>query len=182
MDRDYLLGRACTRPRLIGTALVSGQLAGLAFAAWLVLAHGTVLEPRSWLWPLEVIGAQLLGEDLLGGTRWLWFVGLVVNQVGPSLAWSLVFAWFALSPSFPGGLPRCLLLGLGIGLMAQFVDGFFLTPLVGDFLQESNAWHRQLGWFWRWSAHLAYGLSLGFSFASLLPRWEGEIVSTPSWT
>lgn len=174
IDRVYLLGRAVSHPHRVVAAILAGQLAGLAFLAWLCLAHGTVLEPRSWTWPLDVIGAQFFGEPHLGVSRWLWLPGLVVNQLGPALAWSLVYAWFAISPAFPGGLARCLLLGLGIGIAAQFVDGYFVAPLLGDFLQESNAWHRQIGWFWRWSAHVAWGLTLGFFFATLLPRIEGR--------
>lgn len=176
MNRVYLLGRATARPRLIGATLVAGQLAGLAFAVWLSVAFGSVLEPRSWRWPLEVIAAFFLGESLLSSTSWLWFVGFLLHQLGPSLAWSLFFGWFALSPAISTGLGPSLILGACVGLVAQFVDGYFLVPLLGDFLQGSNAWHRHVGWFWSWSAHLVYGLTLGFFFSSLLPRIEGQVV------
>lgn len=169
MKRHHLLGRAMDRPRLVWTAILAGQLAGLVFLAWLAVAHGTVLSPRAFRWPLDVIGAFVVGEGTLGQTGWLWFPGLLANQLGPALTWSLLFAWFALSPSFPRRLPQLLLLGLGIGLVAQFIDGYFVLPLLGQFLHGSNSWSLHIGWFWSWSAHLAYGLSLGWLFATLLP-------------
>lgn len=155
--------------RTLVAALVAGQIAGLLFLGWLVLASATVIHPRDPLRPLQLIGAFFLGEAHLGRTDAAALLGLVVNQLGPALGWSLVFGG-ALLLGVPRRMGPLLVLGASLGLLAAFVDGYLLAPPIGGVLQGRNAWGRHLGWFWDWSAHLGYGLALGWFFAVLSPR------------
>lgn len=167
-----LAGRAAAAPAVVAAAVIAGQIAGLLFAAYLVVAHLAFLRGRVPE-PLPAIGAILTGPHTGGWAGWV--AGLVVNQLGPSLFWSLVYAWAMVSPRMPRRMGPAVTFGGALGLAAAFVDVFLLVPPVSVVLRGENFWWAAVPWFWSWSAHLLYGLALGWFFVALLPRLEPRL-------
>jgi hypothetical protein len=146
----------------------AGQVAGFAMAAALMAMSGVFLG-KGLFYPLELTAASVLGSDAIGqlDARTL-LVGVLVHQLGPSLAWGIVFG--AVVWCFkPDGSVRLMMWGLLIGIVAQIVDVYVLLPLLsGELsgripvfgpLQHENLWAR-MPIAANCLAHLIFGLSL----------------------
>lgn len=175
MAWSRLGGRAHEQPRRVLAAAVAGQIAGLIFLAFWVLAYLAFRTEEPFDWPVRMIASLVLGEAAVEAPAALtWVVGLLVNQLLPALAWSMAFAWIAMSPRFTIRLSTCVTLGLVIGLAAMMVDVFFLIPPVLSVLHDRDFWWDYTPRPWDWAAHIAYGMSLGWFFVVLQPRIEGR--------
>src|SRR5690606_885664 len=115
------------------------------------------------------------GEAALGAPTALTFiVGILVNQLMPALFWSMAYAWSVMSPRFVIRMSTCVRLGLFSGLAAMMIDVFCLIPPLMWVLHDGNPWWVGLPRAWDWIAHIAYGMTLGWFFAVLQPRIEGD--------
>jgi hypothetical protein len=156
----------------------AGQVGGLAMAATLMAIFSVFLN-RSLFYPIQLIASSALGPDALDrlDARTLLF-GLLIHQLGPALAWGLIFGavvWiFKPRRSVP-----LMMWGLLVGVLAQVVDVYVLLPLLSRGLAArlplfgalaQNPWaHVPLAA--SWLAHLTFGLGL-----SLFP-WKYDPVA-----
>jgi hypothetical protein len=147
----------------------AGQVAGLAMAATLMVLL-SVFTNKGLFYPLQVIAASVLGENAIGrfDARTL-LVGVAVHQLGPALAWGVVFGvvvWLFK----PQRSVALMMWGLLVGAVAQIVDVHVLLPLLsGELsgrlpyfspLQHENLWAHHVPVVASWLAHLMFGLGL----------------------
>lgn len=146
----------------------AGQVAGFAMAATLMVLSGVFLG-KGLFYPLELIAASVLGSDAIGRLdAHTLLVGVLVHQLGPALAWGIVFGavvWLFK----PVGSVQLMMWGLLIGMIAQIVDVYVLLPLLsGELsgrvpvfgpLQHENLWAR-MPIAANCLAHLIFGVSL----------------------
>lgn len=164
-----LPGRVLEKPRIFGYALLAGQLAGLAFLAFWCLVFLLFRHDHPWTWPIQVIGAFLLGEGALWEPSALAYVlGILVNQV-VALAWAGAYGWLMISPRFPHALSSRMTAAFLLGLAAISVDVYFLLPPVIGVLHDQDFWWKHLPRTWDWVAHIAFGLVLGWFFDVFAP-------------
>ena len=145
--------------RELAAGVISGQIAGLIMAV-VIMAVFTVFLGKGPLYPVQVIGSFIFGDAALVGFQWPAFVaGLLLHQLGPALAWSLVFALVIhrLGVSRGAGL---VAIGAAIGLASQAVDVNLVMPRAMTALHGHDIWAREVPAFWSWAAHLVYGLGL----------------------
>ena len=155
------------RSLLVGA--ITGQLAGLIMAV-VVMAVFTIFLGKGPLFPVQVIGSFVFGDAALSGFHGGAFVmGLLLHQLGPSLAWGLAFgaAVHASGVRQPSSL---LTLGIVVGLLSQVVDAGIILPAGFRALHGHDIWAEQVPSFWSWAAHLVFGLSLG-----LYPWVQGRL-------
>lgn len=175
MAWSNLAGRAAEQPRRVLTCFWAGQLAGLVFLGVWVIAYLGFLSSEPFDWPIRVVASFILGEAAITSPTALTYVlGILVNQLLPALFWSMAYAWVVMSPRFVVRMSTCVGLGLFIGLAAMWIDVFFLIPPLMGILHDHDLWWVYLPRAWDWIAHIAYGISLGWFFAVLQPRIEGE--------
>jgi hypothetical protein len=148
----------------------AGQVAGLAMAVALMAIFSVFLR-TSPFYPLEVIGASVLGESVVGrvDVRTL-AVGMLVHQLGPAFVWGLFYGavvWlFKPRRSMP-----LMLLGLLVGALSEVVDVHCMLPwlsggpavrlLLFEPLRSDNVW-RHVPAAASWLAHLVFGFTLSF--------------------
>ena len=137
-------------------ALVTSQLAGLIMAVVVMLVF-TLFLGKGPLYPVQVIGSAVFGENALVGFNFAAFLaGLVLHQ-GVALVWGIPFAVAALALGV--ATPRAsALLGVAIAV-ASMVDAYFVVPALMTSLHGSDIWNREVPIFWDWAAHLVYGAS-----------------------
>lgn len=153
------------------TGVVTGQIAGLIMAVVMMLVF-TVFLGKGPLYPVQVIGSILFGEDALQGFHFGAFVaGLFLHQLGPSLLWGVLYGLLAkkFEPQTPSA---ALFLGLGIGVIAM-IGPYFLIPALMHALQGVDIWNREVPMFWDWAAHFVFGASF-----ALYPIIERKIKSS----
>lgn len=163
-------GRVLERRRSFGAAVGAGQLGGLAFLVLWIFAYSISFRGLPWTWPVQVIAAFLLGSQALHAPTVLTFViGILVNQA-VALAWSMAYGWLAVSAIYRPRLATNVVAGLGIGLLAAFVDTILLVPPLFWILQDMNPWWGELSRSWDWLAHIAFGMTTGWFFQVFRPR------------
>lgn len=150
-------------------AIITGQIAGLIMAAVVVLVF-VVFLGKGPLYPVQVIGSLIFGDDALRGINVPAVIaGLLLHQGGPSLFWSLVFG-VAVYQWKLAGTARLIPLGLGIGALSQLVDVNLLLPPIMRALHGRDIWAAEVPAFWSWAAHLVFGLALALVFTSVRRR------------
>ena len=148
--------------------VLAGQISGLIMAL-VMMGVFAVFLGTSPLFPVQVIGSFVTGNIAVQGFHLpsvLW--GLVLHQLGPSLAWGLGFGAVVhvLDVRRLGGL---LLVGLGIGVTSQVIDVNMVIPVAFPALHGRDIWTENVPMFWSWAAHLVFGLSLA-TFGWVRPR------------
>lgn len=137
--------------------IVTGQVAGFIMAV-AVMAVFVIFYGTSPLYPVQVIGSTLIGENALDGFHpGAVLAGLLIHQLGPSLLWGAVFGFIA-SQQREVTTQTALLIGLGIGVVSM-IDVYILVPAVMNALHGVDFWNQEVPMFWDWVAHLAFGAS-----------------------
>lgn len=168
---SYLLGGIAERRRVFFSALLAGQIAGLAFLAIWCLGTLAFFRETSGIWPLRVMASFLMGDGALTAPPGLVIVlGLVVNQFIPSLLWSLLFGWVVVGPLVRTSLARSLVLGGLVGFLAVAAGVQLILPPIAGVLFDENLWWSSLPRWWDWVAHLCFGVTMGWFFEVLRPR------------
>ncbi|MFS4459255.1 hypothetical protein [Bdellovibrio sp. HCB2-146] len=143
--------------RPIVTGIITGQIAGLIMAVVVMIVFAVFLG-KSPLYPVQVIGSVLFGEQALEGFHLGAFVaGLVLHQLGPSLLWGFLYGVLA-SKLHPATPMAALAIGLGVGVVAM-VGPYLLIPAVMNMMQGTDIWNREVPMFWDWAAHIVFGAS-----------------------
>jgi hypothetical protein len=178
MARIDALLRPTVRSRTSDTVLqsvIAGQLGGLVMAVVLMAVFGLFLR-HTIFYPVQVIAAFFLGTGALDHlTAGNFIVGVLGHQLGPSLFWSLIFAWVVASSKTRFTLGESMLLGFFVGGLAEIIDVYILMPPLQAAVNGYNVWAINVPKFWDWIAHLVYGVALGYFYAVLreplhLPR------------
>lgn len=157
-----------TKKDLFAGAL-TGQLAGLIMAIVIMFVFAVFLGHNP-LYPVQVIGSIVYGEAALFGTSIPAIVaGLIVHQLGPSLAWGLIFGFLA-SRLEANTVSNALSLGFAIGIVSMVVDVYILVPWAMKALHGVDIWAREVPLTWDWAAHLIFGLSF-----SLYPAIRNKV-------
>lgn len=150
-------------------AIITGQIAGLIMAV-VVIAVFVLFLGKGPLYPVQVIGSLLFGDDALRGTNVAAVIaGLLLHQGGPALFWSLVFG-VAVHQWRVAGIARLAALGVAVGVASQLVDVNLVLPPVMRALHGRDIWAAEVPAFWSWAAHVVFGLSLGLLFTSVRRR------------
>ena len=145
--------------RTLRDGLVAGQTAGLAMAVAMMAIYTFVLGQTPFL-PLQTVGAFARGGSALDGIQPLAFAaGLAMHQLGPALAWGLVFG-ILVALIRPERAMALMFLGLFVGLLAQVVDVYFLLPRFAAALDVPNYWAAHVHPAASWFVHAVFGLSL----------------------
>lgn len=166
-------GRALDQPRKLLACFLAGQAAGLAFLGFWVLVFLAFRRDRPFEYPIRIVASFWLGGGTIEDPNALTYVfGILINQMIPAFAWSMIFAWIVMSPRFPIRMSTCMTLGFVIGLAAMWFDVYFLVPPVMAVLHDEDYWWSMLPRTWDWLAHIAYGLALGWFYLALRPRVE----------
>jgi hypothetical protein len=139
-------------------ALITSQVAGLIMAVVIMLVF-TLFLGKGPLYPVQVIGSTIFGENALHGFHLAAFItGLLLHQ-SVALAWGLVFAIFAKIFNID-----TLKASMGLGLVVAFMsmlDTYVFVPAVMNALHGVDIWNREVPIFWNWAAHAVFGLSYG---------------------
>jgi hypothetical protein len=145
-------------PDLIAGA-ICGEIAGLVMAVVMMAVFVLFLE-QGPLFPVQVIGSLVFGDDAVRGTHGGAIVaGLLLHQLGPSLVWGLVFGTLAWLLNVRHGF-ALVTLGLIIGIASQLLDVELLVPIAFRALHGHDIWAENVPPFWSWAAHIVYGLTL----------------------
>jgi len=151
---------------------IAGQIAGLAMAVALIAEYWLRLGTHP-LFPVQVIGSLVTGEQALRGVHLPSIaVGVLLHQLGPALAWGLVFG--ILAHVFRIRNPVVVLvLGLAVGALSQIVDVRILVPQAFYAIQGHDIWRENVPMRVSWDAHLIYGFVLGLYPMSPM-RWRSR--------
>jgi hypothetical protein len=152
------------------SGLLTSQVAGLIMAVVIVIVF-TVFLGKVPLYPVQVIGSTLFGENALVGFNLSAFLaGLVLHQ-SVALAWGIVFTILATALKVKT-VQQSLILGVVVAVVSM-VDTYFLVPAVMIHFHGVDIWNREVPIFWNWAAHLVFGLSYGLYpviLAKLFPQ------------
>jgi hypothetical protein len=166
-----LMGRLHSHDTLIhdlSAAAIAGQIAGLVMAVVVMLVFGLFLG-KSPLYPVQVIGSLIFGEEALRGLHVpALLTGLILHQLGPSLFWGLVFGLGVYAFKLEGTI-KLATLGLLVGIFSQAMDSNVLVPAAFQAMGSPDLWAREVPVAWSWAAHVVYGLCL--AVYSEAERW-----------
>ena len=155
--RPSMTAESSGRELLAG--IVTGQISGLIMAV-VVMAVFTLFLGKGPLFPVQVIGSFVFGDAALNGFHLPAFLtGLVLHQLGPSLAWGIALGLAAKTFDIRSGA-GLVLLGLGIGVLSQVIDVNLVLSRAFVALHGHDIWAEQVPAFWSWAAHLVFGLGL----------------------
>jgi hypothetical protein len=150
------------------SGVITGQVAGLIMAV-VVMAVFTIFLGKGPLYPVQVIGSFVYGDRALEGLHvGALLVGLLLHQLGPSLAWGLAVNRLDLR-----GGPAFVALAVVTGLASQAIDVGVLVPAAMSALHGHDIWAEQVPAFWSWAAHLVFGLGL-LSFPWISTRFAAR--------
>lgn len=156
----------------LASALIGGQLAGLAMAVFLMAVAVLALRAGAFF-PVQLIASLLLGHDALASASpGVLATGVLFHQLVPSLGWSLIFFAAVMFLRERIDLNRALMLGFLIGMMSMIVDVFLIGPAMQQLTAGENLWMKYLPRPWDWAAHLLYGMSLGYAYWAVRNRIE----------
>ena len=166
-ERAVASGSSLRKDLIAGA--IAGQLAGLVMAV-VVMAVFTVFLGKGPLYPVQVIGSFVFGDEALRGFHLPAFLaGLVLHQLGPSLFWGIAFGALASSLKPRPGLPLGAL-ALAVGLASQAIDVHLGLAVAFPALHGHDIWAEQVPLFWSWAAHAVFGLGL-LTFPWVRRRW-----------
>ena len=141
----------------IVSGILTGQIAGLIMAVVVMLVF-TLFLGKGPLYPVQVIGSTLFGEQALVGFHLGAFLaGLLLHQLGPSLLWGTIYGVLADKLSV-GDSSKALGLGIAVGIISM-VGPYVLIPFIMNLLQGVDIWNREVPMIWDWAAHLVFGAS-----------------------
>lgn len=144
--------------RSVLAGILAGQASGLIMAV-VVMAVFTLFLGKGPLFPVQVIGSFVYGDAGLQGFRLNAFLaGLLLHQLGPSLAWGLAFGLAAYATGARGA--KLAVLAVAIGLLSQAVDVNVVGTRAFTALHGHDIWAENVPAFWSWAAHLVFGLGL----------------------
>ncbi|GAC1369437.1 MAG: hypothetical protein NVS3B3_01260 [Aquirhabdus sp.] len=147
-----------TKSHSVISGLLTSQAAGLVMAV-VVMVVFTVFLGKGPLYPVQVIGSTIFGEDALVGFNFSAFLaGLVLHQ-SVALAWGIVFTILAITLKVQT-VKQSLILGVVVAVVSM-VDTYFFVPAVMIHFHGVDIWNREVPIFWNWAAHLVFGLSYG---------------------
>lgn len=139
------------------SAIITGQIAGLIMAVVVMLVFMVFLG-KGPLYPVQVIGSMVFGEDALQGIHISAILaGLLLHQLGPSLLWGTVFGLLASRVSIDS-TRTALVSGLGLGVVSM-IGPYLLIPFLMTTLHGVDIWNREVPMFWDWAAHIVFGIS-----------------------
>jgi hypothetical protein len=145
--------------RSLIAGVLAGQVSGLIMAV-VVMAVFTLFLGKGPLYPVQVIGSFVYGDAALQGFHAPAFLmGLVLHQLGPSLAWGLALGLAIRVLGVRSGA-RFAALAVGIGLLSQVLDVNLIGSRAFIYLHGHDIWAEQVPAFWSWAAHLVFGLGL----------------------
>jgi hypothetical protein len=137
--------------------IVTGQVAGLIMAVVVMLVF-TVFLGKNPLFPVQVIGSTVFGEEALHGIHFgAVLAGLLLHQLGPSLLWGFIFGLMASKFRIESS-SQALKYGLALGVFSM-VGPFILIPFVMKTLHGVDFWNQEVPMFWDWAAHIVFGAS-----------------------
>ncbi|MEK6628628.1 MAG: hypothetical protein AABY53_08375 [Bdellovibrionota bacterium] len=146
-----------TKEATLLPGVLTGQIAGLIMAVVVMLVFAVFLG-KNFLYPVQVIGSTVFGENALDGFNFgAILAGLILHQLGPSLLWGSIFGLLAQRLSVQS-MAAALKLGLGIGIVSM-VGPYLLIPAVMNTLHGVDFWNREVPMFWDWAAHIVFGAS-----------------------
>ena len=127
--------------------------------AVVVMAVFTIFLGKGPLYPVQVIGSLVFGDAALQGIHvGALAAGLLLHQLGPALAWGLIFG-LVVHAVAPRGAAM-VALALATGVVSQLVDVGLLVPVAMKALHGHDIWAEQVPAFWSWAAHVVYGAGL----------------------
>lgn len=149
---------------------ITGQIAGLIMAV-AVMAVFVIFYGRSPLYPVQVIGSTVFGGEALQGFHFgAVLAGLLLHQLGPALAWGLLFG-AVVGKIDQITTKQSLILGLMLGAVSM-IDVYVFVPAVMHALHGVDYWNQEIPMFWDWVAHLVFGISF-----SLYPKVAQKLQS-----
>lgn len=152
--------KTITGKKAILAGVATGQIAGLIMAFVMMVVYAAFLN-QHLLYPVQIIGSTLLGEEALIGFNWsAIFTGLVLHQLGPALFWGLAFGSVAKFYAIQT-VRESLALGFLVGVVAMIVDVYYFVPIIMNYFNGVNIWAREVPLGWDWAAHLVFGFSFG---------------------
>lgn len=138
--------------------LLTSQAAGLIMAVVVMIVF-TVFLGKGPLYPVQVIGSTIFGENALVGFNFSAFLaGLILHQ-SVALAWGVVFTFLAIALKVRT-IKQSVILGVLVAVVSM-VDTYFFVPAVMNHFHGVDIWNREVPIFWNWAAHLVFGLSYG---------------------
>ncbi len=159
-------------PLDVAGGVIAGQIAGLIMAV-VVMAVFTLFLGKGPLYPVQVIGSFVFGEEALSGIHVPAVIaGLVLHQLGPSLFWGTVFGALAHALALKRG-PALATVGVLVGIASQVIDAHLILPAAFTALHGQDLWAREVPVGWSWAAHVVFGISL-LTFP-LARRWAARL-------
>jgi len=151
-----------------GKIWLAGLLTSVAAAlimAVVVMLVFTVFLGKGPLYPVQVIGSTVFGEQALTGFHFGAFLMGLALHVGVGLAWGAVFCLFASlvrieTPVMAGAV------GIFVAVISM-VDSYLFVPYVMNALHGVDIWNREVPIFWNWAAHIVFGASFSLYPLSL---------------
>jgi hypothetical protein len=148
-ERAQAEGPAYAAPTIAEAGIVTGVLAGIAMAAFLMLSYA---QSGNALRPLQLVGATFYGPDALTGGIGAVTWGAILH-LAISAAVGVVFAWIV------GPYPRGAA-ALGWGITYALVVMFFMTYLILPWANPTMSIQvPQMPTAWA-LAHVVFGLCL----------------------
>lgn len=152
------IGLLDTKSHSVISGLLTSQAAGLIMAVVVMIVF-TVFLGKGPIYPVQVIGSTIFGENaLVGFNPSAFLAGLVLHQ-GVALAWGIVFTILAVALKVQT-VKQSVILGVVVAVVSM-VDTYFFVPAVMMHLHGVDIWNREVPIFWNWAAHLVFGLSYG---------------------
>lgn len=172
MHTAQTLPAASATRRAVIAGAVTSQLAALIMAVVVMLVF-TVFLGKGPLYPVQVIGSVVYGENALQGFQPSALIaGLIAHQL-VGLAWGLVFGVAAAALNVTTAT-RAATLGIAVAVISM-IDSYLFVPVVMNHFHGTDIWNREVPMFWNWAAHIVFGLGFG------LYPWVTAKLSKYSW-
>ena len=126
----------------------------MAVVAMIVFA---VFLGKSPLYPVQVMGALVVGEEGLNGLQASTLLAGLAIHMFASIVWGLIFGVAAMLFSIHS-TAKALLFGLILGVVSM-IDVYVIVPAALQALGRADIWNREVPMFWDWAAHLVFGAS-----------------------
>lgn len=142
------------------SGIIAAEASALIMGATMMAVFTIFLE-RHPLFPFQVIASFALGSAAVETqTAGAVFLGLAIHLLGPTIFWGATFGVLVYFLNVCRG-STLVILGLGIGIMAQIVDVNAMVPGMYTLLHGRDIWTENVPLVWSWAAHLIFGVVLG---------------------
>lgn len=149
--------------------ILTSQVAALIMAV-VMMAVFAVFLGKSPLYPVQVIGSTIYGEQALQGFQTNAFLAGLVLHLAVAFAWGLVFCVFAAVFGAETAL-KAGMMGVVVAILSM-VDAYVFVPHVMLSRHGVDIWNREVPIFWDWAAHMVFGASFAF-YPAVLRKWIG---------